>query len=359
MMSDMGDMTMEMMRRLGNTLDELSPEDLSQLKGLCSDLSSKIDTVSSLPKAVKPIRSSASTPAPVPSAKPPAFARAMSSLSTKSEDHDSYFGVDDGPINESGEPIDKAAPVEAPKAAPKAAPAPVKQPQQPVVKQEAVKPKTPVPPPAKAPAPKAAAPSKAPAPNAQQGGRFSKYLPDEKPAATIKLANDEALCDEDTWTKEYIKEFGMPPNNDPISDVDSLNAPRGVKADPRDAFAKVRDVQANPQRYPTPQEYYDALNKAMQDWKNQRLASGQMIGSVTSDRYISQLANSAPDSANFQQFGQTKKFTFDAMFNEVTANDESGNPATVLQFTQVRQKSEEMFVLKQPMMLPLTSCYRE
>jgi hypothetical protein len=337
-MSDMGDMTMEMMRRLGNTLHELSPADLSQLQGLCNDLSSKIDTVSSSPKAAKPIRSMASNPAPqTPSAKPAAFVRALSALSTKAEDHDSYFGVDEGPINESGEPLSSKP---APAAAPKASTIPAKQPQAPVVKQEAVKPKTPEPTKPKAPAPKPV-PAKAPAPNAQPGSRFSKYLPDEKPAPITNLATDEALCDEETWNQEYIKEFGMPPNNDPISDVDSLNAPRGMAADPKDAFAKVREVQANAASYPSPQDYYDALNKAMQEWKNQRLASGKMIGSITSDRYIDQLANSAPDSANFQQFGQDKKFTFDAMFNEVTANDENGNPATVLQFTQVRDKPEE------------------
>jgi hypothetical protein len=341
-MSDMGDMTIEMMRRLSNTLHELSPEDLSKLKGLCMDVSSKIDTISSS-KAASPKAKAAAPPAvPATSAKPAAFLRAISTLSTNADEHDAYFGVDDGPIDESGEPIVKgAAPKEQPKA--KAAPAPVKQAPPPVVAQKTSQQQAPAQTQAKKQAMKAPEAPKAPAQSKPKtpietpitANRFSKYLPDERPVFDKELATDEALCDEDTWNAEYVKVFGKPPNNDPLTDVEALNAPRGGPKDPRDAFAKVREVQANAARYPTPQEYYDALTAAMQEWKNQRLATGQLIGSVTSDRYISQLANSAPDSANYQAFGTAKKFTFDAMFNEIAAEDEDGNPSTVLQFTQV------------------------
>lgn len=300
MMSDMGDMTMEMMRRLQSSMDQLSQQDLAKLKALCSEVSAKADALSKGSKPA-PIAKQAAPPAPAPApapvSKPRAFVIGSSNADVVAE-NDKFFGIDEGPIDESGEPIKKKAPQEKNK---------IPQPQLKNLKEEPT----------------------------EGTRRFSKYLPDERPANEPKsLPTDEAVVDAGEWNKEYEKIFGKP-DNLPISDIDELTSPKGGTEDPNDSFAKVRAVQANARNFNSPDEYYKALNAAMNEWRLNRQAKGNLVGSVTSDRYIDQLANAAPDAANRQEWGQAKKFTLDAMLNPVSAKDEDGKDVTVLQFTQV------------------------
>jgi len=311
MMSDMGDMTMEMMRRLQKSMHELSPQDLAKLKALCEAVSAKADEVSKAGRSPSPAPAKkAAAPAlrdgsPVPTAKPFVIGAPKASADVVAE-NDAFFGIDDTPVDEAGEPIKKKG-----------------------EQKEALMQKNKIP----QPQPKNLKESPT-----EGTKRFSKYLPDERPEiAGKKLATDEAIIDEDTWNEEYIKVFGRPPNDDPITDIDELTSPKGIN-DPNDSFQAVRAVQANAGSYPTPQEYYDALNAAMTKWKQDRMAQGKTIGSAASERYISQLANSSPDSANFQKFGEEKKFTLDCMLNPVDAKDEKGATVTVLQFTQIDEK---------------------
>lgn len=254
MMSDLGDMTMEMLKRLSGSMDQLSEQDLAKLKSLCDDVSSKASSISRSASTIS------STPSPRSSVPPPARKSSGSASNAPmpafvigtprnpdvEKDSDAFFGINDGAVDESGDPIK-----------PKGA----KQWQQPN------KPKEPV---AK--------------PIEGDSKRFSKYLPDERSASVVKLATDESLFDEDTWNEEYKKVFGRLDPEVAMTDVESLNAPRGASADKNDSFRKVREVQANANSYATSDEYYAALSSAMNEWKRAKQAQGEIIGSAVSDR---------------------------------------------------------------------------
>lgn len=106
MMSDLGDMTMEMLSRLSRSgLKDLSPQDLAKLKSVCNDVISKVDGMAP--------RAAAASPAPTKQAPPtdtiktPMKAYQIGKPANKAaeEEADKFFGVDEGPVDDSGSPI--------------------------------------------------------------------------------------------------------------------------------------------------------------------------------------------------------------------------------------------------------------
>mmetsp|Transcript_2711 Transcript_2711/g.6908 ORF Transcript_2711/g.6908 Transcript_2711/m.6908 type:complete len:433 (-) Transcript_2711:70-1368(-) len=307
-MSDLGDMTLEMLNRLSQRgLEDLSRNDLGKLKNLCLEVSAQIDSLSNK-KAAAPSGAKAAPAADVPSTKP--FVIGGGNQGPSEEESDAYFGIgEDGPLGEDGVPIGSPA----------------------SQRQEMPHPDT-KPPPARVEV-KDYGPT-------EGTNRFSKYLPDERPEAVaarkkVQPPTDEAVVDKSQWEKEYEQVFGRQSDDKPLTDVDELNAPRNGPVDPTDHYAVVRKVQASAGDYATSEEYYEALNGAIAQWKQARMKDGHKIGAESSNKYIEQLANFSPTAGNRQEFGQKAKFTLDCLLNPAEAQDENGDKVTLLQFTQV------------------------
>jgi len=313
-MSDLGDMTMEMLNRLNqNGLSDLSPNDRGKLKSLCLEVSASIDSLNSA-KAAAPTKAKQTADIPasdMPKTKP--FVIGGGQQGPTEEESDAYFGVgEDGPLGEDGFPINKKEDGGAGR------------------RQEIPHPDTkPVAPPKEV---KEYGPT-------EGTNRFSKYLPDERPGGGVakkaELPTEDSVVDKQQWEKEYEEVFGRVSNDMPLTDVDELNAPRNAPVDPTDHYAVVRKVQASAGDYESSEAYYEALNGAIAEWKRARMKDGHKIGADASNQYIEQLANFAPDAGNKQTFGEKAKFTLDCMLNPTEATDEDGKPVTLLQFTQV------------------------
>ncbi|EKX53668.1 hypothetical protein GUITHDRAFT_132756 [Guillardia theta CCMP2712] len=290
-MSDMSDMTIEMLKRVEKTLGELPETEL--IRTVCAKVAAKVATLRTGSK------SSAT-----------ATAATQTQIFDSDEDSDKYYGI--------GESSSKDLEDSLPTLEQRRAARPT----------QASLPKTqaaPSPPPA--PAASTPTPVKRAGSTEATSGSRSKYL-DIKPIDNVKTATDESVVDDDEWTKEYVKTFGSKPNLDPLIDDETPRPP--PRAGEIDGFAKIRLVQANAKSYPTPQDYMDALNAAIFEWKAERSKRGELAGAVVSDRYIDQLNSVKGGSSAMLDSVSARKFTLDSMLVEEKGVDSNGNERGVL-----------------------------
>jgi len=311
-MSDLSDMTLEMLKRVEKSLGDLDDIQLARFQGVCQQVADKAHALRG-PDAVGP---------------PTKVDYGNKSFEEIEAENDAYFGLDDDTQLEDVRPPPRAAAPSAPAPTPTPTPA------------------APAPTPVPAPAPARpgsvdrdgrstsalsrvqTSDNQAPPIVEKKGGRvFSKYLPPQEETQILKKATVESFVSEDEWTAAYIKEFGAPPPEAPMID-DETPRPAGNPED--DSFHEVRKVQAAAGDYPTSEAYYDALNDAIARWRNNRQESGGLVGSVVSDRYMDQLASMKPFDA-----GEGNKFSLGCLLVERKGSDDEGNERGVLVTTQV------------------------
>lgn len=212
MMSDLSDMTTEMLSRLNRSgLKDMNEKELEKLKMLCDMVSAKADKM--LPSsgaAAAPAPAQAKAAAPTKDAPPSAgkvsaqaFVIGQPANKNVEAEADAYFGLDDGPVDESGNPIE---------------------------------------------APKAKAPPPVKTFDLKGTKRFSKYLPDERNVPTTKegFATVESIVDKDAYDAEYEKVFGRADPGEALTNCDELTAQAPV--DQGDPYDIVRKVQVRLQR---------------------------------------------------------------------------------------------------------------
>eukprot|EP00960_Hanusia_phi_P049976 759911-Hanusia_phi.AAC.14 len=310
-MSDMSDMTIEMLKRVEKNLDELPETELIRLQTVCAKVAAKVATLRTGTK------SAAST------------TTTQQQIYDSDEDSDAYYGIGGSSSKELEDSL------------PSFNKRPASRPQQ-----------ASQPPPTSAPVNRATSP---PASSVKRSeaekappGSASKYI-DLKPIVDVKTATYESVVDDDVWTTEYVKTFGSKPNLVPLIDDETPRPPPSkVPADflrilmfffegegEVDGFAKIRLVQANAKSYATPQDYMDALNNAISEWKAERSKRGELAGAVVSDRYIDQLTSMKGGSSVMLDSSSARKFTLDSMLAEENGVDANGNERKVLVFTSV------------------------
>jgi hypothetical protein len=196
-MSDMSDMTIEMLKRLERTLDQLSETDLIrvsyyaclvylllrcmcrlviafvQVKGVCTIVGNKCDAILTKLRAIDPAPQAATSSAAATAAPPSKLSikPVIQDPRKKAESEaDKFFGISE-PLSESGEPIRKT----------QGRPEPdlsfLKQ-QAKIQEQKAV---------------------------SVSASSVSKYLEIKPDSSSRNFATDEAVVGEDEWTKAYIQ----------------------------------------------------------------------------------------------------------------------------------------------------------
>lgn len=203
MMSDLSDMTTEMLSRLNRSgLKDMNEKELEKLKTLCDMVAAKAEAMLPSSAGAAPVQAKA---APVQGTAPSAakvsaqaFVIGKPANKNVEEEADAYFGLDDGPVDESGDPI-KTTKAKSP----------------PAVKTFDLK----------------------------GTKRFSKYLADEREVPTTKegFATVESIVPKDEYDAEYEKVFGRPDPGEKLTNCDELTAQAPVETgDPYDIVRKVQ-----------------------------------------------------------------------------------------------------------------------
>ena len=237
--SDLGDMAIEMLKRVERNLGDLDDMQLATLQGLSQQVADRCHKQRG-PNAVGPVTK---------------VDYGEKTFAEIEAENDAFFGLDEG----TGENLED---IPSPRRA-QHAPAPAS---------------SPAPSPAPTPPPRASAPAASPATETVQppysasdtsfaaidrdgriiantpsrvqnsdnmhkpyeeveGGRkFSEYIPAQAVTDIGRKATPESFVPEDEWTAAYIKEFGAPPPEVPLVDDET---PRPVGGDD-DEFAEVR-----------------------------------------------------------------------------------------------------------------------